>query len=872
MKLNRPFFIIFSLTFIFVLNKGSILYAQQNNLPTDNAPSEPRLSIDTIKLDTTYNKTKTSGNFTSKVNYSAEDSIKADVTNNIVLLYGKAKVKYEDFELEADFIRLDQKNNSLFASGSINPKTKKYEGKPILNQGNDPPLTTDSLVFNYKSKKGKSYGVFTDVEGGFLQAAQFKKNEFDEGFFKRGIYSTCNLPHPHFGIHITRGIATDKQIVTGPAFLVIEDIPLPIGVPFGFFPKPNRRSGGLLFPTFGEDTRGFFMRDLGYYLGLNDYWDLSTRGTLYSKGSYELGTAARYRKNYKYDGSLNFRFASTRNGVEGTPSFKKPNKDFNLTWSHSQSPLANPGTTFSASVNAGTGSYFSNTGAAGTYNPVEIARNTLSSSISYGKVFADGLFNFSSSLSHNQDIEQQTIFLDLPRFSLNMTTINPFDSKDRAGEQKWYQRLNLGYSMQGSNSINTKEYKLFKKESLNDFKNGIQHDIPINLSLNILKYFQFNSGMQYSEKWYLQTIRKRLDPVASGFKQVTDTIQGFSRVYDYSVNTGLATKVYGKFNFKKGNLMALRHIMTPSVSFNYRPDFGTSKFGYFRELQGDTSRIKSRYSIYENSIFGAPSAGRVAGIGFSVDNNIEAKVKSNADSTKSSINIPILQSFTFSGSYNFAAEAFKLSTIGFSGRTSFFKEKIGINFFGTLDPYKIDNLGNRIDKFTLESGKLARLTNFGLSTDFSLNSKSAKKRNENLNEIDKSKQNLSRAQQDELNAISRDPNAFVDFNIPWNLSAAYSFNYSKSGLRSNISNTLNIFGDFNVTPKWKVQYTSGYDFQANKLSLTQFSIYRDLHCWDLSFRWSPIGTFKFYSVDLRVKASILQDLKLSKRRDSYNNF
>lgn len=860
------------MTAFFVLGKDTIAYAQKTVSPSDNEVKAARLSADTIKLDTVSKKTNQAGAFSSKVNYSAEDSIKADINNNIVFLYGKAKVKYEDFEIEADFIQLDQKNNTLFAKGLINPKTKIYSGKPVLTQGAEPPLTTDSLFFNYKTKKGKSFGVFTDVEGGFLQAAQFKKNQYDEGFFKRGIYSTCNLPHPHFGIHITRGIATDKQIITGPAYLVIEDIPLPLGVPFGFFPKPNRRSGGLLFPTFGEDTRGFFMRDLGYYLGLNDYWDLSTRGTLYSKGSYELGTAARYRKNYKYDGGLNFRFASTRNGVEGTEAFKRPNKDFNLTWSHSQSPLANPGTTFSASVNAGTGSYFSNTGAAGTYNPTEIARNALSSSISYGKVFGNGLFNFSSSLSHNQDIEQQTIFLDLPRFSLNMTTINPFDTKDRAGEQKWYQRLSLGYSMQGSNSINTKEYKLFKKESLKDFRNGIQHDIPINLSLNILKYFQFNSGMQYSEKWYLQTIRKRLDPVASGFKQVTDTIQGFSRVYDYSVNTGLATKVYGKFNFKKGNLMALRHIMTPSVNFNYRPDFGSSRFGYFRNLQGDTSKIATRYSIYENAVFGSPSSGRVAGIGFSVDNNVEAKVRSDADSTKNSINIPILQSLTFSGSYNFAAENFKLSTIGFSGRTSFFKEKIGINFFGTLDPYKLDDFGNRIDKYTIESGKLARLTNFGLSTDFSLNSKAAKKRGENLNELDKGKQNLSRAQQEELNAISRDPNAFVDFNIPWNVNAAYSFNYSKNGLQSNISNTLNLSGDFNVTPKWKVQYTSGYDFQSNKLSLTQFSIYRDLHCWDLSFRWSPLGTYKFYSVDLRVKASILQDLKLSKRRDFYNNF
>lgn len=851
------------------------VYAQKPVLQPDNAIRDTTLRPDSIKTNIVTKKSAATDGVNSKVTYSAEDSVTIDKDNNIVYLYGKGHVKYEDFELDADYIRLDQKNNTVFAKGITNPQNNRYSGRPLVKQGSEHPLTTDSLFFNYKTKKGKSYGVFTDVEGGYLQAQQFKKNEYDEGFFKRGIYSTCNLPHPHFGIHITRGIATDKQIITGPAYLVIEDVPLPIGVPFGFFPKPNRRSGGLLFPTFGEDTRGFFMRDLGYYLGLNDYWDLATRGTLYSKGSYELSTAARYRKNYKYDGGLNFRFASTRNGVEGTPSYKKPNKDFNLTWNHSQSPQANPGTTFSASVNAGTGSYFQNTGASGTYNPTELARNTLSSSISYGKTFANGLFNFTTSLRHNQDIERRTVDLYLPIFSLAMTnTIYPFDNKDRIGDQKWYQKIGFGYSMQGSNTINTTEDKLFKKESLNDFRNGIQHDIPISLSMNILNYFQFNSGMQYSEKWYLQTIRKRLNPVASGFAMATDTVQGFSRVYDYSLNSGLSTKVYGKFNFKKGNLMALRHVMTPSVGFNYRPDFGDERFGYFRNVQGDTAKAKinNRYSIYENAVFGSPSTGRVAGIGFSVDNNIEAKVRSTADSTKSSVNIPILQSLTFSGNYNFAAENFKLSTIGFSGRTAFFKQKIGINFYGTLDPYQLDQLGSRIDKFTLSSGKVARLTNFGLSTDFSLNSTAFKKRNEALNEIDGAKQNLSPQQQEELNAISRDPNAFVDFNIPWNISAAYSFNYSKNGFQSSISNTLNFYGDFNVTPKWKVQYTSGYDFQANKLSLTQFSIYRDLHCWDLSFRWSPIGNYKFYSVDLRVKASILQDLKLSKRRDSYNNF
>ena len=860
----------------FILPLSISAYSQRPVLKS--VPQKPDTSaIINTRTDTLSNKSKSTSGLTSQVKYSAEDSIRFDHINNVVYLYGKGRIVFEDFELDADYIRLDQKNNAVFAKGYTDPKNNRYRGRPILKQGSESPITTDSLVFNTSTKKGKSFGVFSDVDGGYLQAKQFKKNQFDEGFFKNGIYSTCNQPHPHFGIHITRGIVTDKQIITGPAYLEVEDVPLPLGVPFGFFPKPNRRSGGLLFPTFGEDgVRGFFMRDLGYYFGLSDYWDLALRGTLYSKGSYEGNAQARYRKNYKYDGQFSLRYASSKNGVEGTEAFKNPAKDFNIVWNHSQRPESNPGTTFSASVNAGTGSYFSNTGAGGTYNFDQLTRNTLSSNISYGKVIADGLFNFTSSLSHRQEIETKTISLELPTFSLNMTSLNPFDSKNRAGEQKWFQKINVGYSLQGSNSINTTEDKLFNKDALKLFNNGFQHNIPVSLSLNVLKYFQFNSGVQYNERWYLQTIRQRLlaAPLDS---LVTDTVSGFSRAYEYSLNTGLSTKLYGQVNFKKGKFMAIRHVATPSISFNYRPDFGAARFGYYRNAAASIDTT-IRYSIYQNGIYGGPGFGKQAGIGFSIDNNIEAKRRAVQDtsSTGTAANtnmdkVPLLQNLSFNGNYNFAIDSFQLSPISFSGRTALFKQKVGINFNGSFDPYELNASGNRISKFTLSNGKIARLTNFGLSFDFSLNSEALKKRNENLNQLGKNMQNVTPQQAQELAAISRDPNAFVDFKIPWNFSASYSFQYSKFALQSSITNTLNFYGDFNVTPKWKVQYTSGYDFRQKDLSLTQISIYRDLHCWDMSFRWIPIGQYRSYSVDIKVRASVLQDLKLSRRRDYYNN-
>jgi len=325
-------------------------------------------------------------------------------------------------------------------------------------------------------------------------------------------------------------------------------------------------------------------------------------------------------------------------------------------------------------------------------------------------------------------------------------------------------------------------------------------------------------------------------------------------------------------NFTKGKLLALRHIMTPSVNFSYRPDFGEDRYGFYRNVQTNNSGSVQRYSIFEDGIYGSPGSGKVASMGFSIDNNIEAKFRSKNDSTNVPQKVPILQGLSFSGNYNFVADSFKLSSISFSGRTALFKQTVGINFYGTFDPYKLNNFGQRMDEFSIRDGKLARLTNVGLSFDFSLNPAAAKKRNKAINNAAQNTDVRTPAQTEQLSRISRDPNAFVDFNIPWNLAASYSFNYSKSGLFSNVTNTVNFHGDLSVTPNWKVQYTSGYDFQSKRISITQFSIYRDLHCWDMSFHWVPFGAYRSYSFDLKVRSSVLQDLKLSRRRDYFNNY
>ena len=845
------------------------LDAQQTQ--TTQNPSKPiNRKADTVTANLTDTlKKKSNSGLNSVVEYHAEDSIKFNIDKTIVYLYGKARVSYEGMELSADYIQLDQKNKTMFASG-LNDKYGRYRGRPIFKQGTEPPVSTDSLVFNMASKKGKTFGSFTEVEGGYISAATSKKNPYNEVSFKNGIYSTCNLPHPHFGIHISKGIVTQKRVISGPAYLEIEDIPFPAVLPFGFFPKTNKRASGLRFPSFGEDASlGFFARNLGWYFGINDYWDAEVLTTLYSKGSYNGNLALRYRKNYKFNGNLNFAYSSilpTR-AVEGTDTYK-PSKNFSLQWSHQQNAAAHPGTNFGANVSISTASYYQASRANGSYDVNQLARSQSASSINYGRTFANNLFNFNASARSNQDFSTKMVDMELPSFSLSMTTINPFENKNRTGNPRWYEKISLGYSAQGSNRISGKENRLLDS-ALKNSTNGITQAIPVSMSFNVLKYLQFSTGTSFNERWTFRTYRQTYDTVT---KQIIRTpVLGFARNYDYGVNGSLSTKFYGMLPFKKGKLVAIRHVVTPSTSFNYTPDFSSNFYRPLYDQNGNQVEENGKfrtYTIFEGSGITAPSVGRSASMSFSLDNTIEAKVKTTGDTSNAFKKVPILQGLNFTGSYNFLAPSFKLTPISFSGRTALFDQKLALNFGGTLNPYQTDSLGRDIDRYTFRDGRLPRITSFTFGTGYNFNSAALKRRQEGL-ERQENNPNLSQQQKQDISTIINNPNQFVDFSIPWSFNFNYSFTYAKQGLKGSVVNSLNFNGDFSVTPKWKVTYTSGWDFKQNTFTLTSFSIFRDLHCWDMSFTWVPFGTYKSYSFDLRVRASILQDLKLS-RRSSYN--
>ncbi len=868
---------------------------------------------DTAKKDTTkVIKKMTKSDLDDKLEYYAKDSVDVDRKNSIMHLYGKARVIYQGFELDAEYIRFNSKTNIIYARG-VTDKKGQYTGRPIFKMGNDGASSADSIYYNTVLKKGDVYEIYKEQDGGVFSGGKIRVQPDNELNVSHTMYSTCNLPQKdaHYGIMITKGIATETQIIVGPSYMTFEGVPLPIAIPFGFFPKPNKKSSGIILPTPGEDaTRGFSLTNGGYYFAFNDYVDAKIIGNIFTNGSYDLNLASNYLRRYKYNGNLNLAYSSTRNGLEGTAAYK-PAKNFHIGWTHSQNANARPGTTFSASVNAGTSSYFSTTAATGTYDIGQIAQNTMSSSISYGKVFGEGLFNLTAALTHSQETQNKTVSLVLPNVSLNMSTLNPFDSKTRVGDQRWYQKISVGYSLQASNKIDTKENLLFKKDALKRFNNGFMHTIPVSLPFNLFQYLNFNASVNYNERWYMQTIRHRTIRLASSDSIAIDTANGFRRAGDYTMSMGMSTKLYGKKEFKNlGKIKAIRHVMTPTISGSYNPDFSKSSFGYYKEemyytndarpgksvpITGipivESNGVARKYSIFQNSIFGGPSAGQNASIGFSLDNTVELKVASEKDTTGTGERkIPIIQGLSFSTNYNFMAVEKKLSPISFGGRSQI-TDKLGFNFGGSLSPYSVEERSittivgttevvttsyQEVDKYVFSQGKLPRLTSFTFSTDYSLNPDALKSRNKNIDDLNKAAPAARTAEQSEqLAAVSRDPNAFVDFNIPWNISFSYSFNYTNSlGIAStrSISNSLNFNGDFNLTPKWKIQFNSGYDFKAKNLSYTSFAIYRDLHCWDLSASWIPFGAYQSYSIDIKVKASILQDLKLSKRKNYYTKY
>jgi len=828
-----------------------------------NKQSFAKKKDDTIVIktnrDTLFNSKKNVLN--AKVDYSASDSIRFDIKDKKSYLYNSATISYESLNIKSDYIELDFNLNTLTATG-IPDSAGKEKGLPVFKDG-EQSFKAKKIKYNFKTKKGLSSDVITKEGDSYLHGSTVKKMSDDITYIHNGKYTTCDLDHPHYHIDFVKAKVIPKnKIISGPAYLVIEDVPTPIAIPFGFFPNKNGRHSGILLPKYGESAnRGFFFEDLGYYWGINDYLDMEFRGDIYTRGSWGLKNTTRYKKRYKFDGYLSVSYAFNKIGQENTPEFSS-SRDFSIKWKHIQDPKARPNSKFSADVNFQSGKY-------NQYNPVsttDYLSNTFSSSISYSATLFQKIY-LSANLTHSQNTNTHRIDMSLPDINISVNRFYPLRRKNHIGTIRWYENIGVDYRATAQNKISTYDSLLFRETSLKQFQNGISHTLSISNPIKLFKFFTLTNSFTFNEKWYINSIRKtwRNDTLISKNDTIvgylkTDTMYGFKASHDFSLGSSLNTKLYGILLFKRGPLRAIRHVITPSVGFSYRPDFSKNFWGYYKTVQTDTLGHTARYSIFQNGIFGSPPSGKSGSLNFSISNNLEIKVRSRKDTITGTKKIVLIENFTISTSYDFAKDSLKWAYLSLRGNTRLFKY-INITYASLWDPYIIDSLGRRRNQFELNVNKrLFRLDNtswnFGVS--MTLNPNMFKKGN-NENPINPP-------------SYIQNPDE-VNFKIPWSLNFNYNLVYTSQYMaltdktEKKLIQTLSINGDLSLTPKWKIGVSTGYDFEQKKISYTSVNIYRDLHCWEMRFEWVPIGFRKSWNFIIRVKASVLQDLKIEKKKD-----
>ncbi len=811
------------------------------------------------------------------VSYQANDSMIYDIANELVYLYGEAEVQYDGMTLTANYIEFDWKNSIATAIGEVDSLTGKTLGKPFF-KNDDNEFEANKMRYNFKTQKGKVYDVRTQEGDGYLlsQGVKFdlrsniNKDENDVVYAEATLYTTCDLDHPHFGIRSKKAkVIPRKLIVVGPSNVEISDVPTPLWLPFGFFPIQKGQRSGLVFPRDYEfsPALGFGLRNVGYYFAGSEHMDLTVLGDIYTRGSWGLSASTNYRKRYKYNGSFGASFSSRRFGYKETPEFSKQN-DFNIRWNHNQDNRAHPTRTFRASMNIGTGSYFRN-----NQNDAEsVLTNTLSSNVSVNKRWIGKPYTLSASFRHDQNTRTRSMNISFPVVDFRVSRIFPFKRKTPLGnKERWYEKVSLSYTTQLQNRITTQDTSLFKKEVLEDFRYGWQHDLPISANFRVFKYFTLTPQVNYSEKWYLNTIEKDFieqdsldengDLVEYGYVEDLDRF-GFKSQREVRGSMSLNTKLFGTLNFKGKKLKAIRHVMTPTVSANFSPDYSSQPWNYYRTVRNDIDDEDSmlEYTIFEDGIFGRPSKGRQAALNWSIANVLEAKVLSRKDSVVKDKKIKLLNSFTINSGYNFAADSLNFSNIGMSGNTQLFK-KINVNFGASFDPYAYVE-GNRVNTYNWTANR--RFLNFrSASLNLSTRINPNDLRNLFVNDFN----NQSQGPQDQT-----DRNQGSNNNLIGSLSFTYSLRIGKfyENGKDTIKVTTNSINlsrtTINITPKWRINIGNiGYDFVAKRITYPDLGFYRDLHCWEMGLNIQPER--KTYSFYIRVKPSSLDFLNMPYKRN-----
>ncbi len=875
--------------------------------PAADSPFGARLaetSPDTTKTDSLKQKRKS--DIETTIIYSARDSINSRVDKKIVRLYGDAKIKYGEIEVMAEEIVIDYEKSTISARGKLDSAGRRV-GYPIFINGSE-KYETKSIDYNFKNRKARISEVVTKQDEGFLHGEAVMKNDKDELLSVRNAYTTCNLAHPHYQIIATKAkaIPGDKMVV-GPFYMEMHDVPLPLGLPFGIFPSPRKSASGIIVPSYGEEkNRGFFLRNGGYFFDVNDYIKFQVTGDIYSKGSSAFYINSNYSKRYNYGGNFNFSYSNNRtsDNIEDNSTVQ----DFRIMWSHT--PQSKGTGRFSASVNAASATY--NTNNLLAYNTNQAAPrldNTtrkLSSNVSYSKTFGK-LFSLGANARINQDLSTKQIDLALPDLTFNINNVYPLKKSQGMFLQNLSLRLTTSATNQITNNLGRNftdaEGKQITHDSIAPFnsqtipllvergRKGFRHTIPVGTSFKILNFFTISPSVSMDELWYFD---KLTWGVSSDQKTavVVDTVRGFNRVFNYSGSVALTTRIYGTYFFKgKTGVQAIRHVVNPSIGMSFQPNFGDPSYGYYQKLQLTGNPNPVYKSVHEGYVYGSSRFGESATMSFGINNTVEMKVKGKKDTVARKINL--FNTLSISSGYNFKADSFKLAAFGMAANTNVLDSKLNINMSATLDPYKYVTLVSK-DPASTQVGReirtryfawnpytppagydviddgfgIGRITNASLAMSTNLSPKGQSKDNDMREKVGKAT-NVTDA---DKKYILANPDAYIDFDIPWNLRINYNIDYNH-GVNSTpkVTQAMRFDGDFSLSKQWKIQFNSGFDFEKQEITQTYITIARDLHCWEVNLSWVPFGKYQSYTFYIGIKSSLLKDLRLNRTKSFFDN-
>ena len=801
------------------------------------------------------------------IKYKAKDSVAINLDTRRAFLYTDGSIDYDKMLLQADQVEVDFENQILHAHGTADT-AGNIIGRPYFKQ-DDAEYHADTITFNYSTQKGIIQSVITQEGDGFLHGNKVKKLNDSVMYLSGGSYTTCNYAHPHFAINFTKSkLITNDKIVTGPAWLTVEDAPTPIALPFAFFPLNKTRQSGVLIPSYGwMNYRGYYLRDGGYYFAFNDFLDLALTAELYTNLSWALEAKSNYYKRYKYKGAIDLRFGQTFEGIRGDSNTFSAFDDFKFTWRHDQDPKANPYSRFSANVNLQSRNYNKN-----TTNRNDYFNSTTTSSISYTTKLGPYL-NLTASARESFNAQTGVMNIKLPSVSLSSITVYPLRRRNPSGAYRWWENISLSYVMNAENNLTAQDTDLFKTETLGLMQYGIQHQIPLSSTVKLLKFFNWTNAVSYNERWHWSTIEQNYDD-QTGIT-TTDTIFGFRSNRDFNLSTSLSTRIYGMFQFKAGPLKALRHVINPSVSFSYHPDFGAERYGWWKQYT-DTTGYVHRYTIFQQSLYGGPPDGKSGSLRLSLGNNLEIKVQNPFDTTAEVIKVPLIENLNLSMGYDFARDSLRLSNLAVSGRTTLFKALV-LNYSGSFSPYVIDTLGLVHNKLLInEEGRLFRMDNSTWSAQLSYSL------NNNTFNGDKNTKSEGRP----TRTVIQTPlgynsslllGGYVDFSVPWNVSFSYTFSHvdryvaREMNFKSETIQSITLSANVSLTKNWRLAMSTGYDIANHGMSYTTVDIYRDLHCWEMRFSWVPFGYYQSWFFQINIKADALRDVKYEKRKTYLEN-